>query len=284
MDNNNTLTPNQEFKVPEKSDSNTDGSNDIGTNSNPNSSIHISDPYDYILNTHNVHEVEEKNNVSDNSSNTTVNANLQESDHQPLNTPPVSNIDEMFSKPHQVNLEYTTFSVDPVVNPPKVEPQEQVIPTPPEDVYSSVKSSGQGNNTVFNVESSNRSSTAAVPNSSGSSDSLIEEVDSIKSENVIAASSYILVFDLVTFVLSLIRKDKFLQFNSVQSIFFNLTFVIVFILFRVLSANFLSFFFTLLNIALFIVWLVMSIFLMYKAYNGEKFCFSFFGRIANTLS
>ncbi len=287
MNNDNTLIPNQEFKVPNDS-ANKGGSSSVVGGDNSNPSINISDPYDYILNTSKENDVVEKKEISDNPVNANVSSNLQGS----VNTTPTPNPEEVFSRPHQVQPENTTFRVEPqpVVNAPKVEHNEQIISTPPEDIYSSVHSSqqnipssSQGNNVVFNSEVHDKSS-SVVSGVTESSTPLIEEVDSIKSENVIAASSYILVFDLITFVLSLIRKDKFLQFNSVQSIFFNLTFVIVFILFRIISVHFLSFLFTLLNISLFIVWLVISIFLMYKAYNGEKFSFSFFGRIANTLS
>lgn len=290
MNNDNTLIPNQEFKVPDAG-ANKDVSSTVVDSDNPNPSISISDPYDYILNTPKGNDVVEKQEISDNHANANVGPNLQ--GH--VNTPPVPNTEEVFSRPHQVQPENTTFRVetqpvDPVVKAPEVEFKEQIISTSPEDIYSSgqssqqsIPSSSQGNNVVFNSEVHGKSS-SVVSNVTGSSTPLIEEVDSIKSENVIAASSYILVFDIATFILALIRKDKFLQFNSVQSIFFNLTFVIVFILFRIISVSFLSFFFTLLNIALFTVWLVISIFLMYKAYNGEKFCLSFFGRIANTLS
>ncbi len=105
-----------------------------------------------------------------------------------------------------------------------------------------------------------------------------------RSEDIFGVVSYVIGLNILMLIYSYLRNDKFLKFHSVQSIGFNLVFIIIFLVFTSLSRGSLSLAFLIANVVLFIVWVLLSILLMYKAYQGEKYPFIFFGMLANKLS
>ena len=99
-------------------------------------------------------------------------------------------------------------------------------------------------------------------------------------ESIIGIISYVIGINVVTLIISFIKNDKFIKFHSLQSIFFNILFLIIFFIFDFLSHGFLSLGFLIANVVLFIIWILLSIFLMYKAFIGEEYSFTFFGKLA----
>ena len=99
-------------------------------------------------------------------------------------------------------------------------------------------------------------------------------------ESIIGIISYVIGINIITLAVSFIKNDKFMKFHSLQSIFFNILFLIIFFIFDFLSHGFLSLGFLIANVVLFIIWILLSIFLMYKAFIGEKYSFTFFGKLA----
>ncbi len=105
-----------------------------------------------------------------------------------------------------------------------------------------------------------------------------------RSEDIFGVVSYVIGLNVLMLIYSYLRNDKFLKFHAVQSIGFNLVFIIIFLVFTSLSRGSLSLAFLIANVILFIIWVLLSILLMYKAYQGEKYSFIFFGALANKLS
>ncbi|MHB8442753.1 MAG: DUF4870 domain-containing protein [Patescibacteria group bacterium] len=105
-----------------------------------------------------------------------------------------------------------------------------------------------------------------------------------RSEDIFGVVSYVIGLNILILIYSYLRNDKFLKFHAVQSIGFNLVFIVIFLVFTSLSRGSLSLAFLIANVVLFIVWVLLSILLMYKAYQGEKYPFMFFGMLANKLS
>ncbi|MHB8362076.1 MAG: DUF4870 domain-containing protein [Patescibacteria group bacterium] len=105
-----------------------------------------------------------------------------------------------------------------------------------------------------------------------------------RSEDIFGVVSYVIGLNILMLIYSYLRNDKFLKFHAVQSIGFNLVFIVIFLVFTSLSRGSLSLAFLIANVVLFIVWVLLSILLMYKAYQGEKYPFIFFGMLANKLS
>jgi len=94
--------------------------------------------------------------------------------------------------------------------------------------------------------------------------------------NVIAALTYLLGFvtGLIFLYLEPYNQDEFIRFHARQSIGFSVAWFAIGVVFGVFIAvlphglgSFLSFILTLIDIALAVFW----VFLMYKAYNGERY-------------
>jgi uncharacterized membrane protein len=105
--------------------------------------------------------------------------------------------------------------------------------------------------------------------------------------NVAGALSYLLGFvtGIIFLVLEPHKRDRFVRFHAFQSIFFSVILFVFNIIWSniflgALSLGFLwtivSLIGTLVYLAVFILW----IFLMYKAYNNEKFMIPFIGELA----
>ncbi len=107
--------------------------------------------------------------------------------------------------------------------------------------------------------------------------------------NVAGLLAYIAGFitGIVFLVIEPYNKDKFVRFHAFQSIFFNVAIIVFWIAFGIVSGILihvsfgifgLIFFFVdgLLGLAIFLYWL----FLMYKAYNNERYMIPFIGEIA----
>ena len=102
-----------------------------------------------------------------------------------------------------------------------------------------------------------------------------------QTESIMGIISYVIGVNIVTLIVSFVKNDKFIKFHSLQGIFFDAIFLIVFFVFRILSSGFLSLGFLIANVILFIIWILLSIFLMYKAFIGDKYSFTFLGKFAN---
>lgn len=94
--------------------------------------------------------------------------------------------------------------------------------------------------------------------------------------NVIAALSYLLGFvtGLIFLYLEPYNQDEFVRFHARQSIGFSIAWFAIAVVFGVFIAvlpqglgKLLNFLLTLIDIALAVFW----VFLMYKAYNGERY-------------
>lgn len=107
--------------------------------------------------------------------------------------------------------------------------------------------------------------------------------------NVAALLTYIVGFitGIVFLVIEPYNKDKFVRFHAFQSIFFNVALIVFWIGFGIVTGILvrisfgifgLIFFFVdgLLGLAIFLYWL----FLMYKAYNNERYMIPFIGELA----
>jgi uncharacterized membrane protein len=107
--------------------------------------------------------------------------------------------------------------------------------------------------------------------------------------NVAGCLTYIL--GLMTGILFLVidpyKNDKFVRFHAFQSIFFSVAIVAFWIGFRILSTILGIISFGILGIVMGLVWLVILlvilvywIFLMYKAYNNERYMIPYIGQLA----
>jgi uncharacterized membrane protein len=109
------------------------------------------------------------------------------------------------------------------------------------------------------------------------------------SSNVAALLTYILGFitGIVFLVIEPYKRDSFVRFHAFQSIFLSAAYILVFIVWGMISGA--LFFATLgavwqvvlilwllLRLAFFVLWL----FMMYKAYNNERFMLPFIGQLA----
>jgi len=109
--------------------------------------------------------------------------------------------------------------------------------------------------------------------------------------NVAAMLSYLLGFitGIVFLVLEPYRHDRFVRFHAFQSIFYSVAYLVVWIIYSRLLVlglfspytfafviGLVSLIWILVSLAAFLFWL----FLMFKAYNGEKFSIPFIGEIA----
>jgi uncharacterized membrane protein len=106
--------------------------------------------------------------------------------------------------------------------------------------------------------------------------------------NVAALLTYVFGFitGIIFLVLEPYKNDRFVRFHAFQSIFFSVAYMIFwiiysrFIVFGILSFGLLWTLFsmigTLISIAVFLYWL----FLMYKAYNNERYMIPYIGELA----
>ena len=104
-----------------------------------------------------------------------------------------------------------------------------------------------------------------------------------RKEDFLSVLSYVLFINFFLIIIAFLKKDEFLKFNSIQGFSFDITFLVLFLIFNYLSHLLSSIFiiFLIIEIILFTIWILFSIFLMYKAYNGDKYKFLFFGAIAD---
>ena len=107
--------------------------------------------------------------------------------------------------------------------------------------------------------------------------------------NVAGLLTYILGFvtGIIFLVIEPYKNDKFVRFHAFQSIFFNVALIIFWVAYTVLATilGLLTLGFVallmwgvglLLGLAIFLCWL----FLMYKAYNNERYMIPFIGALA----
>jgi uncharacterized membrane protein len=110
------------------------------------------------------------------------------------------------------------------------------------------------------------------------------------SSNVAAALSYLLGFitGIIFLVMEPYKRDPFVRFHAFQSIFFSIAMFVLQILWSIVMGalftlgmwGFFSLISTLFGLAVFLLWL----FLMFKAYNNERFMIPFIGDLASKQS
>ena len=107
--------------------------------------------------------------------------------------------------------------------------------------------------------------------------------------NVAGLLAYILGFisGIIFLVLEPYNKDKFVRFHAFQSIFFNVAVIVFWIAYTIVSTvlafislGILGFVMPILGLLIFLAILVYYIFLMYKAYNNEKYMIPYIGKLA----
>jgi len=95
--------------------------------------------------------------------------------------------------------------------------------------------------------------------------------------NVAALLSYVVIIAIVFLIIEPFKNDKFVRFHAFQSIFYWIAVIVVFMLIGMVFP---------LSIWLLVYWplrllsFILMIFLMYKAYNNEKFKLPFIGDLA----
>ena len=107
--------------------------------------------------------------------------------------------------------------------------------------------------------------------------------------NVAGLLAYVLGFitGIIFLVLEPYNKDKFIRFHAFQSIFFNVAMIVFWIAYTIVSTvlGFVSFgilgiVMAILGLLIFLGILVYWVFLMYKAYNNEKYMIPYIGKLA----
>jgi uncharacterized membrane protein len=107
--------------------------------------------------------------------------------------------------------------------------------------------------------------------------------------NVAGLLTYILGFitGIIFLVIDPFKNDKFVRFHAFQSIFFNVAIVAFWIVYTILSTILGIVSFGVLGIVMALVGLLISllilvywIFLMYKAYNNERYMIPYIGQLA----
>ncbi len=95
--------------------------------------------------------------------------------------------------------------------------------------------------------------------------------------NVAALLSYVVIIAIVFLIVEPFKNDKFVRFHAFQSIFYWIAVIVIFMLIGMVFP---------LSIWLVVYWplrllsFILMIFLMYKAYNNEKFKLPFIGDLA----
>ena len=95
--------------------------------------------------------------------------------------------------------------------------------------------------------------------------------------NVAALLSYVVIIAIVFLLVEPFKNDKFVRFHAFQSIFYWIAVIVVFMLIGLvfpLSVWFLVYW------PLRVLSFILMVFLMYKAYNNEKFKLPFIGDLA----
>ena len=107
--------------------------------------------------------------------------------------------------------------------------------------------------------------------------------------NVAGLLAYVLGFitGIIFLVLEPYNKDKFIRFHAFQSIFFNVAMIVFWIAYTIVSTvlgvvsfGILGIVMALLGLVVFLGILVYWVFLMYKAYNNEKYMIPYIGKLA----
>ncbi len=107
--------------------------------------------------------------------------------------------------------------------------------------------------------------------------------------NVAALLSYVLGFitGIIFLVIEPYKDDRFVRFHAFQSIFFNVALIVFWIAWTILatvlglvSLGILAVLMWLLSLLISLGVLVFWIFLMYKAYNNERYMIPFIGELA----
>jgi uncharacterized membrane protein len=105
--------------------------------------------------------------------------------------------------------------------------------------------------------------------------------------NIAAALSYFFITGIIFLAVDPYRRDKFVRFHSFQAIAFWVAVIVLEIVWRIIaSVGFLSFgfFFAIVSLIGLLIWLaifVLWLFLMYKAYNNERFMLPVIGEWAS---
>ena len=95
--------------------------------------------------------------------------------------------------------------------------------------------------------------------------------------NVAALLSYVVIIAIVFLIIEPFKNDKFVRFHAFQSIFYWIAVIVVFMLIGMVFP---------LSVWLLVYWplrllsFILMVFLMYKAYNNEKFKLPFIGDLA----
>ena len=107
--------------------------------------------------------------------------------------------------------------------------------------------------------------------------------------NVAGLLTYVLGFvtGIIFLILEPYNKDKFVRFHAFQSIFFNVAMIVFWIAYTIVSTvlgivsfGILGIVMAILGLLVFLGILVYWIFLMYKAYNNEKYMIPYIGKLA----
>jgi uncharacterized membrane protein len=107
--------------------------------------------------------------------------------------------------------------------------------------------------------------------------------------NVAGLLAYVLGFitGIIFLVLEPYNKDKFIRFHAFQSIFFNVAMIVFWIAYTIVSTvlgvvsfGILGIVMAILGLLVFLGILVYWVFLMYKAYNNEKYMIPYIGKLA----
>jgi uncharacterized membrane protein len=107
--------------------------------------------------------------------------------------------------------------------------------------------------------------------------------------NVAGLLAYVLGFitGIIFLALEPYNKDKFIRFHAFQSIFFNVAMIVFWIAYTIVSTvlgvvsfGILGIVMAILGLLVFLGILVYWVFLMYKAYNNEKYMIPYIGKLA----
>jgi uncharacterized membrane protein len=107
--------------------------------------------------------------------------------------------------------------------------------------------------------------------------------------NVAGLLTYVLGFitGIIFLVLEPYNRDKFVRFHAFQSIFFNVAIIVFWIAYTIVSTvlgvvsfGIIGVVMAILGLLIFLGILVFWVFLMYKAYNNEKYMIPYIGKLA----
>ncbi len=109
------------------------------------------------------------------------------------------------------------------------------------------------------------------------------------SSNVAGALSYLVGFitGIVFLLIEPFNKDPFVRFHAFQSIFFNISMIVIVIVWSILTAIMSSIFgllgilFSIVGILIWLGFFILWLFLMYKAYKNERYMLPIIGELAS---